>query len=420
VAADISPARAREAAGSRRGSITTPRHSDSFRLARAFLVVLLAAAVDVTNVLDRGNSLRYVLLLVPFASFFWIRIAHPSAIFRRPSRTDKILLLIVGFGLAGTYYGILFNHTTATARPLFLPMLIAFLYLGAIDEPTDREVRTILRAIAGIGAVYICLAALANSGLIGWLLQFRQFKNASFPFVAMGLAGAFILRRPVRVIALVLLAGVVFLGYPSATSALILVGTVMTFFVTSPRGTRFRSYLVAILVIAIGGMSLANFSSSVVLTSSYFELVGKRNTDAVRLAIWTNGIDEFKRSPLIGSVFSTDTITEVGPTRASPYHNDFVLFLAKGGLVGLLLLLAFILALERSLLRRYFAFVEAGDDARTSLLRLLLVGLNGFLVSMAFNPVLQGFSRSATIFAMYGIAMLMGSARQTRIVPSRG
>jgi hypothetical protein len=96
-----------------------------------------------------------------------------------------------------------------------------------------------------------------------------------------------------------------------------------------------------------------------------------------------------------------------------------VLFLAKGGLVGLLLLLAFILALERSLLRRYFAFAEAGDDVRASLLRLLLVGFNGFLVSMAFNPVLQGFSRSATIFAMYGIAMLVGTPRQTRVDPSR-
>jgi hypothetical protein len=73
---------------------------------------------------------------------------------------------------------------------------------------------------------------------------------------------------------------------------------------------------------------------------------------------------------------------------------------------------AFILALERSLLRRYFALAAAGEDARASLLRLLLVGFNGFLVSMAFNPVLQGFSRSATIFAMYGIAMLVGTPRR--------
>lgn len=376
------------------------------------MVVILAAALDVTNFLDRGNSLRYALLLIPFASFLWIRLGRPSSFFRRPSRTDKILFLIVGFGLAGTYYGIVFNHTTATARPLFLPMLIAFLYLGTIEEMTDREVRFIVRAVAGVGAAYICLAAVANSGLIEWLLQFRQFKNASFPFVAIGLAGAFILKRPARVIVLAVLAGLAFLGYPSATAALILIATIITFFVTSPRGTKVRPYLVAIVVVAALGLSLANFNSSVALTSQYFELVGKRNTDAGRLAIWTSGIEEFKQSPVIGSVFSSDTVTEVGPNRTSPYHNDFVLFLVKGGVVGLLLLIAFILALERSLLRRYFALVDAGEEARASLLRLLLVGFNGFLVSMAFNPVLQGFSRSATIFAMYGIAMLVGTPRK--------
>jgi O-antigen ligase len=414
VGANISPAQAHHAVGTRGQRTVNARHSDSFRLARAYVIVVLAAAVDVTNFLDRGNSLRYALLFVPFASFFWIRLAHPSMVFRRPARTDKILFLIVALGLTGTYYGILFNHTTATARPLFLPMLIAFLYLGTSEELAEREARMILRALAGVGAAYICLAALANSGLIAWFLQFRQFKNVSFPFGAIGLAGAFILKRPGRVIGLIILAGLAFLGYPSATAALILVGTIITFFITSPRGTRFRGYLVAILVVTIGGISLANFSSSVALTSSYFELVGKRNTDAVRLAIWTNGIDEFKQSPLIGSAFASDTITEVGPTRASPYHNDFVLFLAKGGLLGLLLLLAFLFALERSLLRRYFALTEVGEDTRASLVRLLLVGFNGFLVSMAFNPVLQGFSRSATIFAMYGIAMLVGTPRRVR------
>jgi O-antigen ligase len=401
--ADISQGRAHDAVGTRAQGFATARHTDSFRLARALVIVILAAAVDVPNFLDRGNSLRYLLLLVPFASFVWIRLAHPSSVFRRPSSTDKILFVIVAFGLMGTYYGILFNNTTATARPLFLPMLIAFLYLGTIQEPTDRELRTILRAIAGVGAVYICLEG---------LLQFRQFKNASFPFVAIGLAGAFILKRPIRVVVLAALAGVVFLGYPSATAALILVGTIITFFVTSPRGTRFRSYLVAILVVAVAGISLANFNSSVALTGSYFELVGKRNTDAGRLAIWTSGIEEFKQSPLIGSAFSSNTLTEVSPDRTSPYHNDFVLFLVKGGVVGLLLLVAFILALERSILRRYFVLAEAGEDVRASLLRLLLVGFNGFLVSMAFNPVLQGFSRSATIFAMYGIAMIIGTPRQ--------
>ena len=36
-----------------------------------------------------------------------------------------------------------------------------------------------------------------------------------------------------------------------------------------------------------------------------------------------------------------------------------------------------------------------------------MVGFNSFFVAAAFNPVLEGLSRSAVIFSMYGLAMLV-------------
>jgi hypothetical protein len=60
------------------------------------------------------------------------------------------------------------------------------------------------------------------------------------------------------------------------------------------------------------------------------------------------------------------------------------------------------------LIRRYRLFTAAGDTTRAGLLRAILVALNAFVVAMAFNPVLPGASRSATVFGLYAIAMSLG------------
>jgi hypothetical protein len=88
------------------------------------------------------------------------------------------------------------------------------------------------------------------------------------------------------------------------------------------------------------------------------------------------------------------------------------MFLAEGGLVGAGLLIAWIALLLTSLIRAYFGFAAAGSPERARLARLLLVGLNGFFVAMAFNPVLEGLSRSATVFALAAIASTLGAPEE--------
>jgi O-antigen ligase len=100
-----------------------------------------------------------------------------------------------------------------------------------------------------------------------------------------------------------------------------------------------------------------------------------------------------------------------------PFHNDFVLFLANGGLVGLGLLVTWFAMTELTLLRRYRGFIRAGDVRRAGLLRAILVCLNAFVVAMAFNPVLPGASRSATVFGLYAIAMSVGEPAPRRTSP---
>jgi O-antigen ligase len=391
------------------GSLALP--SDSSSYARALLLVFLASAIDVRNALDRsavGGPLRYLLLLVPISAAVLIRLRRPSTIVRAPLPNERVLMLLFAFGVTGTFIGVMFRGVTSTAWPLYLPMSIVFLSLLMVRPLTEREAGRLAVAIGAIAWVYIALGAVANSGLVESLVQYRQFKNASFPYVVMGLAAAVLLHRRGWTLVLSGLTVVIFLGYPSATSVLILLVTALTFIATGRRASRARPYLVAGIAVAIGLVALLNFSTSVDLLGRYFEFVGKRNTSEGRLEYWTSGLAEFRESPLIGTGFASDTVVEASRDRRSPYHNDFVMFLALGGIVGLVLLVAWIVLLERSLLRRYFGFARAGAHARARLARLLLVGLNGYIVSMFFNPVLQGLSRSATIFGLASIAALLG------------
>jgi hypothetical protein len=63
---------------------------------------------------------------------------------------------------------------------------------------------------------------------------------------------------------------------------------------------------------------------------------------------------------------------------------------------------------EVTIIRRYRGFVRSGQIDKANVLRVILVCLNAFLVAMAFNPVLPGATRSATIFGLYAIAMSLG------------
>jgi O-antigen ligase len=162
---------------------------------------------------------------------------------------------------------------------------------------------------------------------------------------------------------------------------------------------------------------LLNFNTWVQLTNDYFSLVGKSNNNSTRLAVWTVGMDRFEASPLYGEFFSGPTVTtavrEGGRTEFQiPYHSDYIHFLANGGILGFGLLIAWIIATELVVLRRYMMLIEGREGAKAGLLRTLLVGFNAFFVTAGFNPTIMGVSRSASIFSIYALMMLLKAERR--------
>jgi O-antigen ligase len=394
------------------------RHTDAYRLCRAFVFILAATALDVSNFLDKGNEARYALLLVPIAMVLLVR--RKGQPIRRLTKPDKILLALFVIGFTGTMVGTFILGTKSGARPIFLPMTIAFLYLGTREDPTRQELRSLLRALAWVGLIYASLSALTHlSSFIPWapllrLAAFRQYKNATLLYLVMGLSATIMLRWKLRALLMVLLALFIFRAYPSGTAALIAVTTLVTVYVTRRGRMQTRRWVAGVIVVSGLGLAVLNFSGSLSLTEKYFALVGKRDNNGTRLALWQAGIDEFKKSPVEGSLFTGPTViftTREGQHKVFqlPFHNDYILFLVEGGLLGLSLLLAWVIATELLMLRRYRAYLELGERSRAALMRTLLIGFNAFFVAAAFNPLFTGMSSSATIFAIYGIMMSLGA-----------
>jgi hypothetical protein len=386
---------------------------------RVLTVVMVVVTLDFTKFLDKGSSIRYLLLLVPFGGAFLIKVTSRTPFARKASFADKVLLLLVLFGGVGSVFGRLVFHTSSTALPIFIPMPMAFLYLLMVEDPTEEEVRKILATIAAVGLLYVFLNAVANSGAIPILKQSRSYRNAEVTYIALGFVAVMFTRRRLRLMAFSVLAGFVFVTYPSATSALVALVSVATFFVTRPRGTRARPYVVGMLVVSVVVAALFNFSGSVHLAGDYFSGVGKQDNTNTRIALWTAGLEKFGRSPFFGDAFTGETTVLVyrqsGGQAAfhNPYNDDYILFAASGGMLGLVLLLGWIVWIETQALRRYRGFLASGQRHHATLVRVLLVGFNAWLTAAAFNPLFTGVGRSATLFSMYGLMMCLGRPAKT-------
>jgi O-Antigen ligase len=385
--------------------------TDAYELSAAVLLLMLIAALDAFNFFDRPNGgLRYTILVIPIAAVVMVRSRRPSLIVRKPTPSHVLLSALFIFGFAGALIGVALRGNLANDYPVFVPMAVGLMFIFAVDGPTNDEVHRLLDRLAFVGLVYVLMNFAVNTHLLPGFTHYLKYRNASAAIVAMAFTAAIVRRRWRRVALLTILYAAIFVTYPSATQALMAVTVVLTLMLTTRRSGPTRTLVFAMVVVLFVALALANFSTGIQLTNAYFSGVNKSNSNNGRLSLWTDGIDEFLASPVIGQAFTGESIAiRSRDSKALPFHNDFVLFLAQGGAVGFGLLLAWVMLTELTLLRRYRAFREAGLADAADLTRIILVTLNCFFVAMAFNPVLEGVTRTASLFGLYGIAMSLGA-----------
>jgi hypothetical protein len=390
--------------------------TDTYRFDRSLVVLLLFATLNAQGLVNGQGPAWYLLLVIPVVSIALVRARLASTTIRRPVLSDVVLLILLLFGLAGTTYGVLFLGTTAPLRPTFVPMVIALFYLGTLDQPTGQESLALVRGLVWVGIAYllvnisVALGIAPGAGLNGD----HPFRNSQLLFVAMAVVGAVSLRRWAVVSLLAFLVGWMVLLYPSGTTILVAVGSLATIYVTQPRSSGIRTGAMAALAVVLVSVALLKLGATQNVTEQYFSAVGKQNNDATRLAAWNDGMDRFWRSPIIGSGFADNTYAQVvlvpgQRVNQVQFHNDFILFLAEGGVVGIGLLLVWAAVTEVTIIRRYRMFARAGWSSHARLLRTLLVGWNAFFVAAAFNPQFSAVTGSASIFALYGLMMSLGT-----------
>ena len=411
-----SPPRTRHASV---GRAQRAARTDSYRYALWVLLMFLLVTIDVADYTDRsGSPVRYAILLLPAFGALTVMMRSGVIRVRRLSRPDRVLLLFMAYGLLGSLYGRLRLHETSGALPVFLPMIVAFTYLFATWQMTEDEADRITRRLAWIGLVYAFLNVLANLSVLSTafprFIAPKTYRNSKVFFVALGAAAAWTSRRRPAFACLLVLATIVFVTYRSGTNAVVFLVTLLTFFVTKPRGSPLRPYVAGAAGVAILVFAVINFNSTAGVASDYFQAVSKKNNNDARIALYQNGFQTFKKSPWIGSGFTGD-ITEtvirrdgLGAPFKAPFHDDYIMVAATGGLLGLFLLVWWIAATEVVILRRYRGFLASGENRKAGLLRVLLVAFNVLFVAALFNPELSAVGRGATIFGLYALMMLVG------------
>jgi hypothetical protein len=385
--------------------------------------MMFLVAVDVKDFWDKsGSSARYGLLLVPIGAALLIRLRYRSTLLRRWSPPDRILFVLMAYGMAGSILGKIGGAAPSGALPVFAPMLVAFVYLLTVSNPTEEEAWRLLRGLAFVGLVYAFFNALANAGAS--FITPKTYRNSKVLYIAMGIAAAISARRRKVLLALVLLAGFIFATYPSGTDAVVFVTGVATWFITKPRGSPLRPAVTIGLGLLVFVFAVANFSATTGLAAEYFHAVGKKNNNNARIALYTAALHSIAQSPVYGTGF-TGSITESvirqagnGAPFKAPFHDDYLMMTAVGGGVALLLFLIWLAATETNVLRRYRGFLISGQPAKAMLLRSLLIGFNTMFVAALFNPELEAIGRGATVFGIYALMMMLGEP-MIRSMPRR-
>jgi hypothetical protein len=388
--------------------------SDSYRYARWVLVMLFIITVDVSDFTDRsGSPLRYAILFLPALGALGAIMRSRGLRLRRLSVPDRVLLLFMAYGIVGSAYGRLFLHTRTGALTVFIPMTIAFSYLFTSWQLTEDEANGISRGLAVVGLAYAIMNALANLSAVSFIAP-KTYRNSKVLYVALGAAAAWVSKRRVLFALIMVCAAIIFFTYRSGTNAVVVLVTLVSFFITKPSGSPLRPYVAGAAALLVLGLAIFNFTQTAGLASAYFEAVQKKNNNNARIALYSSGVDQFLRSPIIGEGFTGD-ITEtvirrdgLGAPFKAPFHDDYIMVAAVGGALGVLLLLWWIAATEVNALRRYRGFVAAGEHRRAGLLRVLLVTFNVLFAAALFNPELSAVGRGATAFGLYALLMLIG------------
>ena len=373
----------------------------------AFVVTFVVFALDFRALLSGTTGLRYALLLIPLAVLV---LSSRSDHVRRPLRgADVALAALTLWGLAGALFGKLVTHPLSSSLTIVLPMAVGLLHRWNRGRPTERDCSRMLGYLTVVGFGYVMVFLAASLGA-GPLSVIAYSKEKAF-LLAMAVVAAFVTRRwwlfTFEVAAVVL----IFVSEPFATFVVVLVACVITNGVLSMRSGALKGVAFALVTATVlFGFSLALRPSQDSLVAQYFKMVGKADNTPFRTFLFTRGIEEVEKHPVLGTNFTGEVAIKTnfpGVARFAPAHNDFLQLAMAGGLCALGLYLVWIVATNRAAQRSYHVLVARDQRQAADLLRVLLTAYNAFLFSSLVNPLLAGVGTAVMFFLLYATMSLL-------------
>lgn len=365
--------------------------------------------VDAKGYFLTGSGVGKYVVLVPFALALAMAASSP----RQPVAIgDVAFRLFAVLAVGGALVGALHYRSVSPALPLAATVFLGLSYMG-IGRLSDNDCAWLLRylEIAVYLYVLVHVAAALNlfdSGVNHSVGSPALFSNGSYTheklpllFIALLLA---MRRRPKWVVGgLAAILVVIYMHYPAGTYAAALLVYLVLLVVLKWR-PRLIVALFALIVIA-GAYAVTEISNTNAdFGASYFARVGKTDNVSTRRALWSAAEKQITERPAFGSGFSgeaTVTVTADNLPPRVPPHNDYLEVLLLGGVVGLGLFVAKVLATGRMLGRGLTQ--DAISRERRLLVEAVTVGIATFLAVFIFNPVLLKLSLAALFFSLLGL-----------------
>jgi hypothetical protein len=307
----------------------------------------------------------------------------------RPVVGDTAMALLLVWGLVGSLYGRLVLGHADNPLAFFFPMFVALLHLWRpvpVRAPDQARQLTHVLMYASFGYVILSYLVLVR----GWSgLPVEDFKHETLYFVAMALVSAFLLRKWLILLVIVVLSAAAFLAYPALTWLVVLGATALLG--VGVTGRRIGPVMIAIGAVTAALATVWASTSLDQLRIDYFSSVGKTDNTSTREFLLRRGVDRFLDSPVVGDSFTGDISvpsTVTGSFRLVPVHNDYLQAAMSGGALGAGLLIVWCAAsiwlgvwLTRNLRGR-------GLHEHAALALVTTIGIAGMLVTAIFNPVL--------------------------------
>lgn len=343
--------------------------------------IALAGRRLATDLADGFSASRYInLLLVGAGAVELLRgwLQSRTAITHDPAKP-------ILWGLLSFYVGTILVQALGSAHPdfsyksLYMPIVLLAAYYQRIEHP--------MRVIA---VAKLCVFALMATSLAGMVIKpdfvlhrpepgvipgvdFRLFgltthANTLGPIALVGL----ILElhsptrfRPMRVAQLLAASAVLVLAqsktsWIAGVMALVLVATPLGFAPGATPKESEASFGRAVLTLwlCIGAMVMIAIGLVLVDVSSYLERTAQVDTLTGRTRIWELTLQGWRESVMFGygrEIWGPERMAKFGLFHVGQAHNQFIQTLGEAGLVGLLLLATYLLAVFYASVQQFFA-----------------------------------------------------------------